>query len=417
MQTLALKHNGNKITWLHGPGTIAPLVTALRGSPGWAGEEREEHITLIMEGTPQQIGEQLSHLTRLLRQSARWVHDGVGEAVQLCIVPYAGSEEYTSLVIGGRVTLPAADTCAWQNGRAQVEMLLLRVDAWESAEQTLTSASPVGNGGIVVHNHQDQEHGNFVDVSGEDLRGSLPGLVHLEAEFADGLGDLITGIFGQVLEAEAAEGETPVSAEEASAGAYVSKTVVPSPASAVLNWDLSADDLIDWEPGEMIPFVRFFSAPGPYTDAQVYWRVSSQGTVWESERQPLGSPLLQELPALDLFSGLRSGNFAPLQLALMLQGPAIYHLEIDVVHFFHVGQLRRYLARGTLTGGGILVDDGGWVVTRMSEGNACLVSHGAVGQPLALEPGRDQRLYFLHSGGIEDTLRIQLWYRPRWQEI
>ena len=66
---------------------------------------------------------------------------------------------------------------------------------------------------------------------------------------------------------------------------------------------------------------------------------------------------------------------------------------------------------------GVLVDDGGRVYTRIGDSGARLVSHGAVGQPLALEPGRDQRLTFLHPGGIEDTLRIQLWHRPRWQEI
>jgi hypothetical protein len=149
----------------------------------------------------------------------------------------------------------------------------------------------------------------------------------------------------------------------------------------------------------------------------VYWRISSQGAAWESERQPLGSQRLQELPALDLFSGLRSGHFAPLRLALMLSGPAIYHLEIDVVHFFQAVRLRRYLARATCSGGGVLVDDGGRVYTRLPGGDARLVSHGAVGQPLALEPGRDQCLAFLHPGGVEDTLRVQLWYRPRWREI
>ena len=49
--------------------------------------------------------------------------------------------------------------------------------------------------------------------------------------------------------------------------------------------------------------------------------------------------------------------------------------------------------------------------------SARLSAHCGVGQPLELEPGRDQRLFFLHPGGIDQTLRVRLWYRPRWHEV
>lgn len=432
MEMLALRHGDGQVTWLHGVGVEPPVTVALRAAPGWAGEEREERLGVIMEGMPGQIRAVVGEMERLLLQAARWAREGTGQAVRLCVVPYAGSEEYSSLVTGGQVVLPPGGLASpLANGRVQVELRLRRLDSWESGEEALAAANPAGsdNGeGVLVANHSDGQHYNFAEVGGEQVRGSLPGLVRLSAAYTTGLDDLIAALVvggedggpvrgGVLLEAEAAEGATGIEAAEASGGQYARSAVSPAPAAALFTWDLSSDDLLAWEPGEMIPFARFFSAPGPYTDAVLYWQVSSQGVAWESGRQPLGSGLLQELPAVDVFAGLRGGRFAPLRLALIIKGPGTYTVDLDFVQFFPAGRVRRYLARGVSGGGGVLEDDCGAVTSAPEGGTARLASHCAVGQPLALEPERNQRLYFLHAGATADTLRVRLWYRPRWREV
>lgn len=428
MEMLALRQGDGAVMWLHGAEAQPPVRATLRAAPGWAGEEREERLGIILEGMPEQLRAWVAEVERLLLHAARWAREGAGQPVRLCIVPYAGSEEYSSLVTGGQISLPPGGLAG---GRAQVEVRLRRVDAWESSEEALAAANPGGvdgGEGLLLMNHCDGQHCNYAAVTGGQVRGSLPGLVRLNAAYTNGLGDLTTALVtggedgspgrgGVVLEAEAAEGETGIVAPEASGGQYVRRVVSPFPASALLTWHLSSDDLLAWEPGEMIPFARFLAAPGPYADAVVFWQVTSQGVTWESARLPLGSALLQELPAVDLFAGLRGGRFAPLALALMLKGPGIYEASIDFVQFFPAGRVRRYLARGGLQGGGVLEDDCGAVAATPEGGGARLASHCAVGQPLALEPGRDQRLYVLHAGGSLDELRVRLWYRPRWREV
>lgn len=428
MEMMALRQGDGAVMWLHGPEARPPVMMTLRPAPGWAGEEREERLGVILEGMPGQLRAWVAEVERLLLQAARWAREGAGQPVRLCTVPYAGSEEYSSLITGGQISLPPSGLAS---GRAQVEVRLRRVDAWESGEEALAAANPGGvdgDEGLALSNHCDGQHYNYAEVQGEQVRGSLPGLLRLSADYTNGLGDLIAALVtggeegapargGVVLEAEAAEGETGIDAAEASGGQYVRRVVSPFPVSALLTWNLSSDDLLAWEPGEMIPFARFIAAPGPYADVVVYWQVTSQGVTWESARQPLGSTLLQELPAVDLFAGLRGGRFAPLTLALMLKGPGIYEACIDFVQFFPAGRVRRYLARGGLEGGGVLEDDRGAVTAAPAGGAARLASHCAVGQPLALEPGRAQRLYFLHAGSSQDELRVRMWYRPRWREV
>lgn len=425
---LALRHGNGEVMWLHGAEAQPPVMATLRAAPGWAGEEREERLGVILEGLPAQLRAWVAEVERLLLQAARWGREGAGQPVSLCIMPFAESEIYSSLVTGGQVCLPPVGLAS---GRAQVEVRLRRLDAWESGEESVAAANPGGvdgGEGLLLMNHCDGQHFNYAEVLSGQVRGSLPGLARVSAAYSNGLGDmaaaLVTGCEdgspargGVLLEAEAAEGETGIPAPEASGGQYVRRVVSPFPASALLTWHLSSDDLLAWEPGEMIPFARFLSAPGPYADAVVYWQVSSQGVTWESTRQPLGSELLQELPAVDLFAGLRGGRFAPLMLALMLKGPGVYEANIDFVQFFPAGRVRRYLARGGLEGAGVLEDDRGAVSAAPDGSVARLASHCAVGQPLALEPGRNQRLYFLHAGSVLDGLRVRLWYRPRWQEV
>jgi hypothetical protein len=216
-----------------------------------------------------------------------------------------------------------------------VEVRLRRVDAWESGEEALATANTGGvdgGEGLALANHCDVQHYNYAEVQGEQVRGSLPGLLRVSAAYSAGLGDLIAALVtggeegapargGVVLEAEAAEGETGIDTPEASGGQYVRRVVSPFPASALLTWNLSSDDLLAWEPGEMIPFARFMAVPGPYADAVVYWQVTSQGVTWESTRQPLGSTLLQELPAVDLFAGLRGGRFSKRRSSVRLIWP------------------------------------------------------------------------------------------------
>lgn len=418
MESLGLQHDGEEVAWLHGPGVRPPVVTALRPAPGWVGEAREERLTLIVEGAPGEIHAQVSAWARVLRDAARWAHGGAGSPAYLRIAPYAGSEEYRSLVTGGRVALPEH----WSAGSARVEMTILREDAWESAEAWLRTTNRAGEdagSGLPVHNHGDADHDNFVEISAAAVRGSLPGRARVQAAFPAGLGDLTCALApgaAPLLEAEAAEGETATPAADASGGSYVSKVASPQPPSALLTWQLSADDLLEWEPGEMLPFVRFYRAPGPYSDLCAFWRVTALGARWESEHRPLGAALLQELPALDVFHGLRGGHLAPLELALMLSGPGIYRLDVDCVQFFPAGRVRRYLACGALNAGGLLDDDGQRVVTVSGAGGQ-MVTHTVVGSPLELEPGRGQRLLFLHPGGIETQLQVRVAYRARWQEV
>lgn len=430
MESLGLVRGAEPVCWLHGALAAPPVAGLRRTAPGWAGDEREERLEVLLEGAPAVIGAQVAAWNRLLRLAEQWVREGMGEPVYLCITPHAGSEEYRSLVVSGRVTLPDGAP-GWPEGRVEAEMRLLRLDAWESAEEWLavSNASGVDTGsGVVVSNHRDALHENGVDIRGAHVRGSLPGAARLLVSYANGLGDLITGLVGsadlvgaairagQVLEAEAAQGVTPVNSAAASGGQYAARTLGPSAGEALLTWALSADDLLDWEPGELVPFLRFFTAP-QVADAVLYWQVTSCGVTWASEHQPLTGTLLQELPAVDLFAGLRGGRFAPVELALMLKTPAAVTLAVDFVQFFPAWRVRRYLARGALTGSGVFEDDRGAVSAQPQGDSARLSAHCGVGQPLELEPGRDQRLLFLHPGGIDQTLRVRLWYRPRWHEV
>jgi len=331
-------------------------------------------------------------------------------------------------------------------GKMEFELVYSRRNYWEGAEAQipLTNGNGTNNtAGLTVYNHDDAAtgHDNYVSIAASVVDGDLPGPSRIEMVNSYATNRLMDVWIGQnwtdpanfphMLEAEDASGGTTVTpAADYSNNAYKTISVASGSEVDLFTWTISTAMLNAAKGGRMKALLRF--SPVYATAAQSTWfRIAAKWmttVVWKSERAKPSTT--RAISIRDLFS-LRlppwlpgSTNLDDITLTLtgyQNTGSALT-IGLDFMQLTPADGWRYItaIAYGVANGSRI-VDDAiiGDLYVDNAAGADKIGSLIGSGDPIHLQPGKLQRLYFLmHSNTfnvaeIDRSISVKVYYRPR----
>ena len=388
-------------------------------------------------------------INKLLIQAADAQKNRSISKVYLVWKESSSASEWRSEIKSGRAEWSAeATTLPFWRGDTQFVMLHWeRVNYWEGAEAQLALTNPNGTdntSGLTVYNCNDLAgsspniRANYVEISGEDVLGDIPGATRLEitntsisTDTDDSASRIWVGQnftdpdnFEHILEAEDANGETGSSSSLASDGYYVSKVISTTDETDLLTWTLGT--------------ALMEAAMGRYYRAMVMFRVEpSAADRFRMQIEGPGGVLWRgSLISIDSIYSDRIRDFGVFRLPPWLEGMTDLSgldlvmrikvmdqprtLNVDYLQLTPLDGWRSYEPLESLDVGHRYIDDG--INERLYMDDGSSNRKGNVignGRPIMVKPETDQRLYFLQHGGslgtaaIDRSLSIKLYYRPR----
>jgi len=410
-------------------------------TPGEGDERLVETCTLTLDGTAAAVRGTVQALGRGLLEARRRAESGYGADVFVRYTAASGEEEYRSRVYGGRLVWPEEADRRRLGGPVEVGLIWERDPFWEDVdlvELALTNGNGSAvTGGLGIYNHDDggAGHDNYVEIDAAYALGDLPGALKIELTNTIGAGQDYGNVyvghnwgdepFDRILEAEHGSGGSSTGSAAASGGYYHTLTVPTSYSGAIWSYLLSNLEL-DAFAGRPAALLARFQA-SPTSGITMYWRLTNSSVeVYRSPEIVLGLSQVQLTGVLRLPPALRlMEDLSSLQLDLFARHGSGTTLQLDFVQLTPTDGFRRlYTLAGspsvTFSNGGVLgMDD--------SEGEDRIYWYGsgkyfslwsAEGPPVRLEPGKTQRLYFLHdeqsyASNIADTWDVQVWTRAR----
>lgn len=438
MDSLALLY-GSRSLVLHGSGATPPVRGARRLPPApLPGRDGTctETIDVLLEGSPAALAGFVAAVESCLARAEYRT-----DPVRLALGVDGEPAPWQSPVLGGRAAYLDSGSSDRTRGMQTLRLALVRPDYWEGAEQWAPLSNHNGSGvttGLQVENHQDDAHQNHVDVELGGVGGDLPAparleLVHAETAPSRTITDLWMGAYldsvhappGVILEGESATTElatSVVAASTASAGFYRRVSWLAAGEVELMAWTLSASLLGALAGRTVLPLVRF-AAPFPAGDVWVQLRVQAAAgapahtSEWVLLKPGLG---LQELPAMALPPWQLPGDTLPALLNLSLHATrgtsGSLSVDLDFIQLTPMDCWRKFTSTVPLTYGTLLADDLPrrlcYTITAAGE----TVTHAAVGEPLIVWPGRNQRIHILHTPdpmAIDTRMLVRLAYRPR----
>lgn len=404
-----------------------------------------ETVDVAWTGTLSQQRAAVQSLTRLFQQARQRQRTHLGAVVRVQLTPETGEGAYESEVLSGRILIDDSYRTGLQIEAGQLlsQIVFTRRYYWEGA---LTSV-PLSNGngenvtylGLAVYNCTDDggeysQRQNYADIQGSDIEGDLPAPLMLTMENTYNserdtswvwiAGNVRSNPFTlyHVIEAEDASGGSSEVSGTSSGGAYRKFNTALDTQVAIFDWG--------------IPGATLTACAGNWF--QLMWRseIDLRGiwfewelhdgpvTVWRSgEFQVEGTVAvaLRATGAVRLPPWLTAHGGSPgLSLRLYGRKTGGFFCNID---FLQLWALDYYAvlfgASGSVPYGDFLVYDGieEELYVDSALGNAGTFT--AYGGPLLVEPGRDQRLYFLQHANAADvaevdrSMAVSAWYRPR----
>jgi len=405
-----------------------------------------EQIDLVWEGDLAEQRAAINTLNRLFQQARHRQRTGMAARVYLEFRPGSTGDWWRSEILSGRVLVDDADLefdLQLVNVALEAAIIYTRRFFWEGPEAQIPLTN--GNGqnntaGLTVVNHDDADAGddNYVAIASTAISGDLPAPPRLEMtnsyDSATRASTIYVahnafsapGTLAHILEAEDAAGGTPTEHATASAGYYSALSWEATTETLLLNWEISTEQLNALGGNYVRLLMRLYSNT-IYTDLWLRVRIKykSLTTLWEGPRMlAVPNQSLQDLGAVQLPPYLLgAGNIK--ELNLMLYGTRAqagsHGLNVDFLQVAPCDGYRRLVPKGYhLEYQSRLIDDmvEGLLWKDTGADTAKVGIYVTYGAPILLEPGRDQRLYFLHSGwtggaGIDRTLSVKAFYRPR----
>jgi hypothetical protein len=358
----------------------------------------------------------------------------------------SSGDAWMTKLLGGSVIYNDKLDRNWRQNKVVATIIVERKPYWDAKDELQVPLTN-GNGtndisGLTVYNHDDAgtspAHDNWVEIAAADVLGDLPGPTRLEVlnTFNDvkKLGTLWIGQnwtdpanFSHILEAEDASGGSDIGSAACS-GAYYSEYALGSGSEVdMFTWTLS-DSFLDACQGQYYKFLaRFFIGDPPNVKFRIKLKYNAV-TVWQSGQVTLDQS--RGLQIRDMFT-LRLPPWLPGQtnlsaLSMVLVGQQSTGSPINVdLDFLQVTPLDGWRML-ECAGYGIsyterLIDDGvnGYIYVDNGAGDNKIGDFAGYGNPIALYPGKKQRLYFLmHTTSMDvaeilRTISVKLYYHPR----
>lgn len=387
---------------------------------------------------------------RLLLQASRRAGNKTLPRVFVFFKEHASATQYRSEITNGYAEWDssALDWEYWTQQTQYAEINWTRGNWWEGPEAQLALTNPNGTAttsGLKVYNVNDlvgsspNKRVNYVAITGTDVQGDLDGLTRIEIKntystnllYHIWIGHSYTNpaTLTHFFDANSAthSGGTATS-DAASGGNYVTVNLVSGTEADLLTWNLTSAQLDAFAGRWYKAMMRWFLTVGTAVRYRIRlkWKNSA---IWESGLVSLSgavyATIIRELATLKLppwVAGLTNQD----PISLVLRG---YHtaggtvaIAMDSMQMIPVDGWRQIAYVGY---GGTLnhrvIDDGinGRLYEDNNAGGSIVGNLTSYGQPIALRPGKNQRLYIqthsnvAESGPIDRTAEIKVYYRPR----
>jgi len=435
--TLDLQANGYKVIDGFFPETPDP-----------GAESVSDVIMVLIQGTSAtDLRSKIAAVTLALEQARRHKDDFL--AAWLYFSVDDTDTEGMSKILEGEVSYNSKLDRNWRRNKVIMTITLLHEAGWDSHNEY---AVPLTNGngsrvtsGLTVVNHDDSGtgppvHDNWVTIEGADISGDMQGRTRLEVtnSYAQRLYTLWIGhnwtdpaSFSHILEGESSSLGTVRSSVGCSNGQYMEKTLVTGGEQDLYKWTLSAAYLNACKGGYFKILARWVSPIR--TDVKYRLKLEFAVThIWQTGQITLDTT--RALQIRDMFT-LRlppwlQGQPNLSSLDLIMSGQQNTGSNVTIyLDFLQVTPLDGWRLL-ECSGYGVLqnsrmIDDGVNRITYIDSGSGSdkagyLVGYGS---PIALYPGKNQKLYFLmhsvygDSAEIDRTASIKLFYRPRRRTI
>lgn len=440
MATTKLVYGATTYT-LSGDGATILGCRYFPSTPVGEDERVTETCTLTLDGTAAAVRGTVQAIRLGLLGAARRAKLGYGDDVFVLYTAASGEEEYRSRVYGGKLVWPENVDRRRLGGPVEVGLIWDRNGYWEDVdlvELPLTNGNGTAvTGGLGIQNHDDATagHDNYVEIDDGNALGDLPGALKIELTNTIGAsqdyGNMWVGHnFGdeplnRILEAEAGSGGVNTASAAASGGFYRALTVPTSYSAAIWDFLLSNTELDAFGGRPAALLARFQSSPT--SGITMHWRLTNSSVeVYRSPEVVLGLSQLQLTGVLRLPPALRlMEDMSSLQLSLYARHASGTTLNLDFVQLTPTDGFRRLYTLASspsvsFPNGGVLGMDDSDGEDRLYwfDGGKYYPLWSAEGVPLRLEPGKTQRLYFLHDeqgygSVIGDTWSVRAWVRAR----
>jgi hypothetical protein len=347
-------------------------------------------------------------------------------------------------IMDGQVMYDERLAVRWRENKAKIQIVIAHLPWWEGPEVQIPLTNANGtdsvNGLTVDNSYNGTTMDNTVLIDGDNVAGELPAATRLEIINTYASANLLFDLWiGQNFtdpsnvylthwnEAESATGGTEMVSAAASGGYFKRCTLPQNIETELLTFALSGNLMSACHGRDFKFFVNFFLASP--TNAQFKLRIKYQNvTIWETGRVWLDSTratIWRDLFTIQLPPWLRNQS-ALRALDLVLCGYqniwSTMTVDMDVIQLlpadgwrhiqpvgYGVAQNERVIDDGI--NGAIYIDNGAG-----ADKIGILIGHH---QPIMLEPGKDQKLYFvMHSNQLDTaeldrSISLKLYYRPR----
>jgi uncharacterized lipoprotein NlpE involved in copper resistance len=439
---LAIKDSAGTVTLTSAPFSVRTYqsVTAPPDQPTVA----ETFDVRLRDGSVTANLEELRTLQRLLRQAGEAQDNRTLNKVYLTWKESVAGTEYRSELVQARAEwqAEALQYAQWMGDTQFANVYIERRNWWEGPEAQLALSNPNGTATTSALTVGNDSTDNYVDVSGAAVAGDLPGATRLEATNTSG-DSAGTGLYhlwvGQnytnpstytpLIEGESGTslGSSNIADADASGGEYKSM-VVNSVASEAKMWSCTLSSaLLTAAAGRFYKvLVRFFQDPR----LSIRYRLKltwNNAVVWQG---PLVSIDLLYATSIRDLGTMRLPPWLPgltslSELTLEIHVIGANTVKLDYLYLMPVDGWRKLECIGyNLPANSRAMDDGidDRLYADTGAGSDKIGLFVGYGQPIHLEPGKNQRLYFLQAdnagfagadSSISRTLGVKLYYRPR----
>lgn len=435
MYSLKVLHDSDTALGIVGEGLSAPWAGGKYTPESGAGNEVEETIELILNGSDGDIGNAVSGLGRWLGDAGDDFH-----RVYLEMKTVSTGAAWRSRIMGGWIEYyPKLGGVFRGNGSEKVVMHIRREEGWEGPETALV----LGNGRIVPHvttgevvNHSDGDAGdyNYLVVGAGVVGGDMPARCRLEVKNKNalyGIGRMYVsmnshGEYFPTQEAEAASSGVGSNASDAgcSGGSYKALSWATAGETVLLSWALDTTTLNALKGREVRPMIKL-RASAAYNDLLLKCVMKWNGSViyngpWVGF---VAGRNLQRLGALNVPPGVmgHAGDYGNLTMELVgwQAGAVAKALDVDFMQLLPMDWERMYTDVSGVGAEQVVKDDGllpGLWVEGSSGGKLPKVV--GYGGRLELPAGVGFSLWFLHEdaggvGRIGHLSEVKVWYRAR----
>lgn len=403
------------------------------------GEVTETLNLLIIGGNLTTIQAIARSIETLLESARRRRLTGTGPRVYIQVQLSGDGTTKRSEVLDGRLTGENYIAQLWR-GKIEESLLITRRAWWESTTEAEASISANGQGaatgGRTITNDGVN---NWIGFDGAQLSGVLPTPVRLRFTNTSGATQTFDTLwagnnafaspasFGYVLQGESriTGYGTVNSGSGYSGGQYVTLANVGTPETLKIAWHLTAAMMVAGGRWFRLLMRTDYPAYDTYVRPAIY-DYNGAVMLWSGNKVRLPaapSAQLHDLGAIPVPPGAYDSSYAQVRLALHLQAPTSYSMNVDYVELLGTDALRIYRCVG------LSVANNDYLEMDDIEGKAYAVSAGAktpgvstFGAPLMVFPGVTQRIlvgWRQTSGAstVTHTASVRFWYRPRWLTI